>query len=119
METSGDRVDPLARYADTVVVVARYSEESRTADPDYSVATVTWLAAGGDVPVEEVREEVLRWLVIEREIGTDNEFATRRRHFQMGASGAEAEIVLSLLGGLVGGVAGTLTEQAVSREPGL
>jgi hypothetical protein len=105
--------DPFLLYADTVTLVVRHSPEQFEIDPSYDTATVTRLAIGADAPVEEMREDVLRWLIDKAKYVGHTEYATRRRQFNAGASGAEAEITLSLLGGAVGGVAATLTQDAL------
>lgn len=56
----------------------------------------------------------MRWLVLEREFGGDRESDVRRRRFEIGASGAEAMLVVSLAGGALGGVAGALTQEVVA-----
>lgn len=100
--------DPLARYADLVTVVVRHTPQQGERDPDYEVASLARFAAGGDVPAEDLREDTLRWLIGEG-FAAHNEIAFERRYANVGASGAEVAIVLSLLGGAVSG----LTQEAV------
>lgn len=96
-----------------MTVVVRHTPQMLSADPDYDVAMVARFSASGDVPVESLREEIMRWLLDEADFTAHSEIAFRRRHINAGASGAEAEIVVGLLGGAAGGVSGILTQQAL------
>jgi hypothetical protein len=99
-------------YADTALVIVRWTPDARTAEPEYTDAIVGHFGVGGSVPFEAMRDSILRWLIEDGDHHGDRHYEVRRRSFDEGASGAEAVLVLTLLSGVAGGVAGKLTEEA-------
>jgi hypothetical protein len=107
-----DEAEAFRLYADTATVIVRWTPEARVADPEYRVAVVGRFAVGGPVPFDDLRDPILRWLNEEAGYGEDRHYEIRRRNFDEGASGAEAVLILSLLSGAAGGIAGKLAEEA-------
>ncbi len=103
--------DPLSRYADSLVFVARESDEQGDVDPTFKKALMARVAVGEDVPLEELRPALMSWLQEEGFSGW-SEVEIRRRHIAAGATGVEATILISLLTGATGGVASVLTQKA-------
>jgi hypothetical protein len=103
---------PPSRYADTVTVVVRHTPKQWDPDPDYEIASVVSFGAGGDVEAEEVGQDALRWLLDEARYANFTDLEIRRRRVEKGASGADVQIVLSLLGGVADAL--TLTQEALS-----
>lgn len=101
--------DSYAQYADVATLIVRHTSQQLEADPDYEVATVARFAAGGSVPVEALHAEIMRWLLDDAGFTAHNQITFQRRHSNIGASGAEVVILLTLLGGIASG----LTQEAV------
>jgi hypothetical protein len=95
-------------YTENLTVVVRQTPDQLTGET-WEQALVLELQAGDSLDLRGLNADVNRWLIDEETHGW-NYVEVRRREINVGASGVEVAIIVSLLGGALGGVSGKLLE---------
>ena len=95
-------------YAEDVTVVVRHAADQMASDA-WDEAIVLDIHSGDLLDLRGLNADVNRWLNDVDASGW-NHVEVRRRGINIGAAGVEVAIIVSLLGGALGGVSGKLLE---------
>lgn len=95
-------------YTENLTVVARHTPDQFSGDV-WEEALVLELEAGDLLDLRGLNGDVNRWLIDEQAEG-HNYVEVRRRGNNVGASGVEVAIIVSLIGGGLGGISGKMLE---------
>lgn len=95
-------------YTEKLRVVVRHTPEQFSGDV-WEEARILELQAGDLLDLRGLNGDVNRWLTEEQTEGW-NYVEIRRRGINVGASGVDVAIIVSLLGGALGGISGKLLE---------
>ena len=98
----------LDDYTENLTVVVRHTADQFSGDA-WEEALVLELEAGDHLDLRGLNAGVNRWLIGE---GAQNwnYVEVRRRGINIGASGVEVAIIVSLIGGALGGISGKMLE---------